>query len=84
MALHIPEDLLKAANLDERGLLIELACHLFDKDRLPLAQAARLAGLSRGEFEDELHDRNIPIYRYTLEDYEQDMQAIAKMNNPKP
>jgi predicted HTH domain antitoxin len=83
MALQIPEDILKAANLDEQGLLIELACHLFDKDRLTLAQARRLAGLSRGAFEDELHDRGIAVYRYTLEDYQQDLKAVAKMSGER-
>jgi predicted HTH domain antitoxin len=84
MTLQIPEDILQAAKLDERGVLVELACHLYDKDRLSVAQARRLAGMTRGEFEDALFERNISVYRYTLEDYQQDMDAIAKMDRLNP
>ena len=77
MTLIIPDDILKAANLDERTLSIELACHLFDKGRLNLHQAATLAGMGRTEFEDELHDRHIPIYRYDLSDLEVDLRTLS-------
>jgi predicted HTH domain antitoxin len=76
MTLQIPDENLKAAKLDERGLLTELACHLFDTDRLTLAEAARLAGMGRIEFEDALHDRSISIYRYDEEDFRNEMKAV--------
>jgi predicted HTH domain antitoxin len=79
MTLKIPDELLAAAKLDERGVLIELACRLFESDRLTLGQAARLAGIARTDFEDELHDRKVPIYRYGQEEWGQDQEAIAKM-----
>jgi predicted HTH domain antitoxin len=79
MTLKIPDEVLKAANLDERGVLIELACHLFDVQRLSLGQAARLADMGRTEFEDELHDRKIAVYRYGEDELQQDMEALAKM-----
>ena len=74
MTLHIPDDLLKQTGLDERGLLIELACRLFDAGKLTLHGAGKLAGLSRGEMEDELLDRRIAIYRPTVEDVEEDFR----------
>lgn len=80
MTLIIPDNLLKEANLDERTLAIELACHLFNTQRLTISQARRLAGISRSEFEDELRDRHIPIYRYTQEMVDQDLASIAKLN----
>jgi predicted HTH domain antitoxin len=79
MTLKIPDELLEAAGLDERELLIELACHLFDTDRLELNQATRFANLERADFEDELHRRGIAIYRYGPEELEQDAEAVAKM-----
>jgi len=78
MTLQIPDDILKAANLDERGMLVELACRLFDTDRLSLSQAARLAGMERGEFEETLHDRGIAIYRYDEDEFRRELAAIAK------
>jgi predicted HTH domain antitoxin len=80
MTLKIPDDLLKADKLDERGILLELACGLFDAQRLSLGQAARLAGLNRTQFEDELHDRKIPIYHYSDDEFQQDMRALTKMS----
>ena len=83
MTLKIPDELLKAADLDERGLMVEIACHLFDEERLTLGQAARLAEMDRTDFEDELHDRGIAIYRYDDAEFQQDAQALAKLKRPE-
>jgi predicted HTH domain antitoxin len=84
MTLQIPDDILKAADLDERGVLIELACHLFDAERLSLGQAARLAAMSRTGFEDALHDRSIPVYRYGQDEFRQDLDALERMKQREP
>jgi predicted HTH domain antitoxin len=73
MTLQTPDEIRRAAGLDENGLLLELACRLFDTSRLTLIQAARLARTERGEFEDALHDRAIPIYRYEEKDLRDDL-----------
>jgi len=78
MTLQIPDEILKATALDERGLLLELACTLFDTGRLSLAQAARLAGVPRADFEDRLHDRSIPIYRFDEDEFADERAAIEK------
>ena len=78
MTLNIPDDVLKQTGLDERGLLIELACRLFDAGKLTLHAAGKLAGLSRIEMEDELLDRGIAIYRPTVEDLEEDLRTLEK------
>jgi predicted HTH domain antitoxin len=80
MTLKIPDEILKAAHLDEKDVLVELASHLFDTNRLTLIQAARLADLDRTQFEDELHRRRIAIYRFDEQAFRQDLQAIEKMN----
>lgn len=79
MAVVIPDRTLKAAGLSEREMEIEIACRLFDAGTLALWPAAQLAGLSRGEFEEELALRKIPVYRPTLEDWEVDKQTIAEL-----
>lgn len=78
MTLQIPDDIRKATELDEKGMLLELACRLFDANRLPLVQAARMAGLERAEFEYALHERSIPIYRYSDRDLQDDLDAIDR------
>jgi predicted HTH domain antitoxin len=76
MPLVISDEVLQQAGLSEREALIEIACRLFDLEKLELWPAAKLAGLSRVEMENELFRRKIPIYRPTIEDLEQDMKAI--------
>ena len=76
MTITISNDILRAANLDEHGLMVELACHLFDAQRLTQHEAAELAGMERADFEDELHDRGIPIHRLDVEDLRQDMRSL--------
>jgi predicted HTH domain antitoxin len=75
MVIHVPDDILRQAGLNEHDALVEFACRLFDAERLDLFGGARLAGLSRTEFEAELRARRIPIYRPTLQDVEDDEAA---------
>ena len=63
MPVIIPDETLKQAGLTEREALIEIACRLFDADKLHLWPAAQLAGLSRDEFEAALLSRRIPVFR---------------------
>ena len=80
MTLTIPEDILEQAGLTERDALIEFACRLFDAERLALWPAARLAALSRGEMEDELTKRGIPIYRITPEHWAQELAGLEHLD----
>ena len=79
MTLTISDTTLKSAGMTEREMQIEIACRLFDAGKLALWPAAQLAGMSRGEFEDELALRNIAIYRPTLEDLELDLRIMPKL-----
>jgi predicted HTH domain antitoxin len=79
MTFTIPDDILQKAGLTEREALVEFACRLFDAGKLPLWPAARLAALSRGEMEDELRKRNIPIWRITPEYWAEELGAIEHL-----
>ena len=78
MTLHIPDDILKQTGLDQRQLLLELACRLFDTGRLDLNAAARLAGIDRVEFEGALRERKMALHRPTLSDIEDEAAALKK------
>ncbi len=73
--LHVPGDVLEQAGISEKEALLELACRLFETDRLTVFLAAKVAGLSQAEFEGVLLDRKIPLYRYTEEDLENDLRT---------
>lgn len=79
MTLTIPDDILKQIGLSEHELLVEVACRLFDSERLTLWSAAQLAALSRVEFENELRNRGIAIYRPTPADLVADVTALENM-----
>ena len=76
MTIHISSELLKAAKLSEEEVLVELASHLFNIGRLGLHEAAQMANKSRADFEDELHERHIPIHRLEVSDLQEDLHSI--------
>ena len=79
MPLTITDDQLQAMKMTEREARIEIACRLFDAEKLDLWPAAQFAGLSRAEMEGELRARKIAIYRPTVEDLEQDLKALERL-----
>jgi predicted HTH domain antitoxin len=79
MPLTITDEQLQSLGLDEREARIEFACRLFDAEKLQLWPAAKLAGLSRVEMEDELARRGIAIYRPTLADIKEDLRTISHL-----
>ena len=77
LELRIPEDILEAAGLTEKECLTELAVHLYADRRLAFAQALRLAGMTRIEFEKELAQRDISLY--SVEDLEHDVATLKEL-----
>jgi predicted HTH domain antitoxin len=78
MSLTIPDDLLEAAHLTETEMLQELAVTLFQKERLTLAQSARLAGVDRLTFQRLLASRRIPLH-YDVPELEADVQTLRDL-----
>jgi predicted HTH domain antitoxin len=76
MPLTIPDEVLREANLTERDALVEFLCHLYDRQLIGKGLAARLVGMSRTEFEDELIKRGMPVIRYTEEMFEEDLKTL--------
>lgn len=79
MPLTIPDDLLNSAGLTEAEARIEIACRLFEADKLGLWAAARWLGMSRVEFEQELLQRRIPLYKPSTEDLAADLDAMDRL-----
>jgi predicted HTH domain antitoxin len=79
MPVVISDEILWDAGLNEREALVEIACRLFDAGKLTLWSAARLAQLSRVEFEHELKTRQLPLYRPTVRDLEADLDALDQL-----
>jgi predicted HTH domain antitoxin len=75
MVLNIPEEYIRATRLTEQELLVEIAVLFFQKGKLTMGQAAKLAELSQYQFQWILAGRDIPIH-YDLEDYNEDLETI--------
>jgi predicted HTH domain antitoxin len=84
MPVTISDDVLKQANLSERDALIEIACRLFDADKLTKTQASRLAGLSRIDFEAELVRRGLPVIHIDDEYWEQELKSLQRIDRDRP
>jgi predicted HTH domain antitoxin len=78
MNVTIPDEILQSARMTEEELRQELAVLLFQKDRLTLAQASRLASMDRLRFQHLLASRGIPVH-YDVEEFEQDLSTLRSL-----
>jgi predicted HTH domain antitoxin len=75
----ISDRTLEEAGLSEKEALVEFACRLFDAGKLSLWSGARLAQLSRVEFEQELLARRIAIHRPSVSDLRTDLDTLDRL-----
>jgi predicted HTH domain antitoxin len=75
MGMVIPDEVLQASRLTESEFKVEIAVMLFQKEKLSLGQASRLANLGRIEFQHLLASRNMSIH-YDVPDFEEDMETL--------
>ena len=75
MPVTISDDVLMAAHISEPELKRELAFTLFQRERLTLAQASRLAEVSQLTFQALLAERQIPIH-YGVEEFREDLRTL--------
>lgn len=75
MTITIPDSTLAKANISPSELLIEVAVYLYDKERLTMGQAKRLAGLNHIAFQKELAKQNVYI-KLDIEDLELDLKNL--------
>jgi predicted HTH domain antitoxin len=78
MALIVPDEVLHRAGLTENELLLEIAILLFQQDKLTLAQASKLAGISRIELQRALASRGIPLH-YDVADFQSDLKTLHEV-----
>ena len=77
MSLTIPEEILLSTRMTEQEILEELALLLFQKEKLTLGQASKLARMSQLQFQHLLASRHIPIH-YDVDDFEADLNTLRK------
>jgi predicted HTH domain antitoxin len=77
MSVTISDEVLTAAHISESELKQELALTLFQRERLTLAQASRLAEMSQLAFQALLAERQIPIH-YGLDELHEDLRTLRQ------
>jgi predicted HTH domain antitoxin len=76
MGVIIPDEILQATRMTAEELRQEIAVLLFQKDKLTLGQASRLAGMSRLQFQHLLASRQIPVH-YDVAEFEEDLKTLS-------
>ena len=77
--LIISGDMLEELQISPTDLLIDLAVYLYDKERLSIGQAKKLAGLSQVEFQREMSKRGVYI-KYDMKDLEKDLDVLNRIS----
>ena len=75
MSVVIPDEILHTAHMTTIELMQEIAVLLYQKEKLTLAQASRMVGMSRLQFQFLLASRQIPIH-YDVAEFEADLQTL--------
>ena len=78
MSLVIPDEILQATNMSEEEMKQEVAVMLFEKDKLTLGQASRLAGMGKLSFQHLLASRKIPLH-YDVAEFEEDLKTLEEL-----
>lgn len=82
MDLIISEKTLKAAEISADELLVEIAVHLYDTERLSIGQAKNLVNMDHISFQQELAKRNIYI-KYDENDLDTDLENLKAFHQKK-
>ncbi len=78
MSVVIPDETLHAARMSASELKQEIAILLFQKNKLTLGQASRLAEMSQLCFQHLLASRNIPVH-YDMDEFEADLATLRDL-----
>ena len=77
--LNVPDDLLRRLGPNDHDALMEIACRLYETNRLKFDEGARMVGVDLTTFSAACASRRIPVYWYESEDLESDLDNLNKM-----
>ena len=76
MSLVIPDEILQATRMSASELRQEIAVLLFQKEKLTLGQASRLAEMNQLAFQHLLDSRRLPVH-YDVAESEEGLRTLA-------
>ncbi|NEP51138.1 MULTISPECIES: UPF0175 family protein [unclassified Moorena] len=80
MSVTIPNDIFQSTGMTEAELELEIAVMLYQKEKLTLGNASRLAGMNQINFQQLLASRNI-CRHYDVEDFREDLQTLEELKS---
>lgn len=80
MIIELPDKELEKLHLSPAQARVEVAVGLYAGRQVPLDQAARIAGMAKVLFLEEIGKRGIGIH-YFMEDLQHDIGMAEKLNN---
>lgn len=78
MSVVIPEDILRASQMEEGDLKIEIAMMLYGLGKISSGKVRAWTGLSVIEFQHELAKRNLCL-NYGVDDFQQDIETLNSL-----
>jgi predicted HTH domain antitoxin len=78
MSIVIPDEVWQSTQMTPVELMQELAVLLYQKDKLTLGQASRLAQMPQLQFQFLLASRQIPVH-YDVAEFEADLATLRAM-----
>ncbi|EGJ30921.1 MULTISPECIES: UPF0175 family protein [Moorena] len=80
MSVTIPNDIFQSTGMTEAELELEIAVMLYQKEKLTLGNASRLAGMNQINFQQLLASRNICLH-YDVEDFREDLHTLEELKS---
>jgi predicted HTH domain antitoxin len=81
MPVTLPDELLSQAGLSEREAMLETACRLYNAGKLTMPQATHWAGITRGQLEDALLERDLPLVRVDERYWTQEVEGLERLRS---
>ena len=78
MNVTVPDTIAEASHLTPETALLDVAIGIYKRERWSMGRCAKIVGMTRMEFQEELGKREIPI-NYDESDFEQDMATARKL-----
>ena len=72
----IRAEILEKANINPKELLVDFAVYLYDKGKLSMGQAKKLAGLDQLTFQREMEKRGVYL-NYGVNELEEDLKTLG-------
>lgn len=78
MNVTVPDNIAEASHLTPETALLDVAIGIYKREQWSMGRCAKIVGMNRQKFQEELGKREIPI-NYDDTDFEQDMATMRKL-----